>query len=424
MFSRDTEKWIREIRDLSIPLNRSDDLDVIVEAAADARVVLLGEASHGTSEYYTIRMEITKRLIRDKGFHFVAVEGDWPSCGTLNRFVKNAPGAAENVLEALGDFNRWPTWMWANREVAELAGWLRKHNSGLAGAERKVGFYGLDVYSLWESMEEVIRHLEQTGAEELKIAKEAFACFDPFSRDPQTYGVSAAFFSDSCEEEVVKLLSELRANRKRAGENEEAELHDEVNALVAVNAERYYRAMVRGGPESWNIRDEHMVEALNLVRAFYGSEAKAVVWEHNTHIGDARATDMAEDGMVNVGQLMREQLGREHVFAVGFGSHRGTVIAAREWGGAIERMDVPPAIPGSWEDLMHRAGEGDKILMLREHGDRFAETVGHRAIGVVYHPRRERGNYVPSRMSERYDAFVYVDTSKALDPLQVEVVHV
>lgn len=424
MFHSDADKLIGQIRERSIPLNGPDDLDAIVEAAADARVVLLGEASHGTSEYYTLRMEITKRLIRDKGFHFVAVEGDWPSCGTLNRYVKNDPGAAGSVREALGDFNRWPTWMWANREVMELADWLRKHNDELSQSGSKVGFYGLDVYSLWESMEEVIRHLERTGAAELQTAKEAFACFDPFSRDPQTYGVSAAFFSDTCEEEVVKLLSELRAKRKRAEEDAEAALHDEVNALVAVNAERYYRSMVRGGPESWNIRDEHMVEALNRVRAFYGPDSKAIVWEHNTHIGDARATDMAEEGMVNVGQLVREQLGRDRAFAVGFGSNRGTVIAAREWGGEIERMDVPQAIEGSWEDLMHRAGREDKILMLREHEDLFAETIGHRAIGVVYHPRRERGNYVPSSMSSRYDAFVYVDVTKALEPLQVEILHV
>jgi erythromycin esterase-like protein len=417
------ESLIEQIRTRSIRLSGADDLRALVEEAGDADVVLLGEASHGTSEFYTLRAELTKRLIREKGFRFVAVEGDWPSCYTLNRYVKQYSQAASGVREAMRDFNRWPTWMWANREIVELTEWLREYNAGPDGPRSKIGFYGLDVYSLWESMQEVIRHLGETDSPELETAKRAFECFDPYGRDPQTYGVSAAFLSESCEEEVVRLLTELQAKRKRADGDDEAALSDELNALVAVHAERYYRAMVRGGPDSWNIRDRHMVDALNRISAFHGKGSKAIVWEHNTHIGDARATDMTDEGMVNVGQLVREQLGMERVYAIGFGTHRGTVIAAGEWGGSIETMTVPPAIPGSWEDLLHRAGDHDQILLLRGAPDDFKQTLGHRAIGVVYHPRRERGNYVPTQLGMRYDAFVFVEQTRALEPLHQPVLY-
>jgi erythromycin esterase-like protein len=418
------EAIVEQIRKRAIRLDNSDDLDVMVRAIGDADLVLLGEASHGTSEFYTLRAELSKRLIREKGFSFIAVEGDWPSCYALNRYIKGYEGAAETPRDALRDFNRWPTWMWANREVTDLAQWLHEYNGQTREDGRTVGFYGLDVYSLWESMDEIIRHLEKTGARELEAAKEAFACFDPYSRDPQTYGVSAAFLSEGCEEEVLQLLRDLQAKRKRDDRDSEAALSDELNALVAVNAERYYRSMVRGGNDSWNVRDRHMVEALHRITTFHGTGAKAIVWEHNTHIGDARATDMAAEDMVNVGQLVREQYGIDRVYAVGFGTNRGTVIAAREWGGAIERMTVPIARTDSWEDLMHRANEHDQMLLFDRDNEAFDQVVGHRAIGVVYHPERERGNYVPSRMARRYDAFVYVEESNAVDPLVQEILHV
>lgn len=300
------------------------------------------------------------------------------------------------------DFRRWPTWMWSNEETAKLAEWLKEYNANLAD-DKKVGFYGLDMYSLWESMEEVIRYLEQAGLQdELEIAKEAFACFEPHARDAQSYGMSAAFFSEDCEAEVVKLLNEMQAARKSYDGDREASLSAELNALVAVNGEKYYRSMVRGGPESWNIRDEHMVEALNKLMAFHGPKAKAIVWEHNTHIGDARATDMAEDGMINVGQLVREQHEPSEVYAIGFSTHRGTVMAGREWGSAMEVMDVPSAMKNSWEDLMHQAGEYDQIVLFRDSHPLFEKIVGHRAIGVIYHPKHERGNYVPTVMPKRY----------------------
>lgn len=414
----DQQYVIQQIQDNSLPLNQEESLDRLIEAIGDADCVLLGESSHGTSEFYTIRAELSKRLIKEKGFSFIAVEGDWPSCYELNRYIKRYPGT-QSIGEAMQSFNRWPTWMWANSETAQFMDWLREFNSENCQTKEKIGFYGLDVYSLWESMEEIVNHLEKIGSKDVNIAKEAFSCFEPFSRSAQTYGVSAAFLSEDCENEVVELLETLRVNRKDYGDEEEA-INLEMNALVAVNAERYYRSMVRGGPESWNIRDEHMVQVLNRLKRFHGPNAKAIVWEHNTHIGDARATDMAKEGMLNVGQLVREQYGPEKVFAVGFGTHRGTVIAARGWAEEMEKMPVPRALPGSWEDLMHRAGSKNQVLIFDQTNDAFKQVFGHRAIGVVYHPEYERGNYVPSVMSDRYDAFIYVDDTHALEPLAIE----
>lgn len=417
-----TQTIIEQIKQHAIRLESTRDLGALIEQAGEARYVLLGEASHGTSEFYTWRTEISKRLIEEKGFSFIAVEGDWPSCYEVNRYIKQYGETASPLRNVMETFRRWPTWMWANQEVMTLANWLKKHNASLPD-DQKAGFYGLDVYSLWESMEEILAYLKKTNAPELEIARRAFSCFEPFQRDAQTYGASAAFLSEGCENEVLDLLSALQNKRKTYENDSESTLSAEINALVTANAEKYYRSMVRGGPDSWNIRDHHMVETLNRLLAFHGPEAKAIIWEHNTHIGDARATDMPDEGLVNVGQLVREQHGEEHVFAVGFGTHRGTVIAAKQWGDPLQIMTVPPAQAGSWEDLIHRAGTEDKLLLLRDSHPCFRETAGHRAIGVVYQPQYERfGNYVPTSLSHRYDAFIYLDETRALHPLTLSEV--
>nr|WP_275983816.1 erythromycin esterase family protein [Paenibacillus hamazuiensis] len=392
-----------------------------MEAIGEAKYVLLGEASHGTSEFYKVRAKLTQRLIKEKGFSFIAVEGDWPPCYSVNGYIKReGPSAEAESAKALlsEQYRRWPAWMWANEEIAALAEWLREENSSRPDG-RKVGFYGLDVYSLWESMDEIIRYLEKEGSEDLQKAKMAFECFEPYRRDEQSYGISAAFLRDTCEEDVIGLLKAMQDKRKAAqpGEKEDA-LSAELNALVAVNAEKYYRAMVQGGPQSWNVRDRHMAEVLEKLMQFHGPDAKAIVWEHNTHVGDARFTDMKEDGMVNIGQLVREK--SDSVFIVGFGTYQGTVIAGKEWGAPHEVINVPESQPGSWEDLMHRAGQGDRLLLFTRGASSpiYRTVLGHRAIGVVYRPEHERwGNYVPTSLSQRYDAFIFIDRTHALNPL-------
>lgn len=403
------------------PLRSDADLDPILDAIGERRIVLLGEASHGTSEYYTWRRRISQRLITEKSFSFIAVEGDWPDCYTLNRYAKGFADAGTSAREVAHAFDRWPTWMWANEEVIDLIEWLRTYNEQRP-LDQRVGFYGLDVYSLWESMEAVVRYLDRVDPGAASKARRAYACFDPYHQDVQAYARATALVPTSCEREAVSALVELR--RKAAEYREDgrdAYFNAEQNALVARNAERYYRAMVMDGPDSWNLRDTHMVETLDRLLQHHGAAAKAIVWEHNTHVGDARATDMARTGLVNVGQLTREEWDGE-VYIVGFSSYEGSVIAGEEWGAPMQRMRVPEAARGSWEAALHEAGAHDMLLVMKdlENDEDAPKTRGHRAIGVVYDPDWERaGNYVPTRMTERYDALLYIDKSHALHPLHM-----
>ena len=432
-----SEALVARIAAIARPLEQPTDLDPLIERIGDARFVLLGEASHGTSEYYTWRASLSERLIREKGFSFVAVEGDWPHCYQVNRYIKNAPDSGESAQAVLQAFDRWPTWMWANREVVRFVEWLRRYNDGAETgtplpAERKAGFYGLDVYSLWDSMQAVVSYLEQVDPEAVSTARRAYSCFDPYGQDEQEYARATLYIPKGCEDAAITMLTELYSKAPRyEEEGREAFFNAEQNALVARNAERYYRTMVRGGPYSWNVRDTHMTDTLDRLMEFHGSEAKAIVWEHNTHIGDARATDMARDGMVNVGQLVRERHGGEGVVLVGFGSYQGSVIAADAWGAPMERKPVPEALQDSYEDLMHRAGDAsgirNQLLLLPDEGAGPDEAAlwsasrGHRAIGVVYKPAFERhGNYVPTVLPRRYDAFMFVDQTTALHPLHLE----
>ncbi|MGK7378861.1 erythromycin esterase family protein [Planococcus sp. 1R117A] len=402
------------------PFDPNEDLSPIIEAIGDAKIVMLGEASHGTSEFYTVRAELSKRLIQEKGFSIIAVEGDWPSAQQVNRYIKGYGNTGKTPHEVLQAFTRWPTWMWANEEIADFIDWLKEHN---AQSAHKTGFYGIDIYSLWESMDEVVHYLTHTNPAggDLELAKKAFSCFEPFNREPEGYAISSANFSTVCIDEVTKLLSSIRANEEHYRDKQESDLNLEINALVTKNAEDYYRAMVKSGEVSWNIRDEHMVEAINEVRDYHGKDAKIIIWEHNTHIGDARATDMRNDGMLNVGQVLREQNRPEDVFAVGFGTYEGTVIASEAWGVPYKVMDVPPARLNSWEEILHRTGAHNKYLIFDANNfSLFDRWTGHRAIGVVYNPKYEaRGNYVPSRIPSRYDAFIFIDQTKALTPLEV-----
>ena len=418
-----TSSLIKAIQDYSIPFKNNDDLTVILESVGDSNIVLLGEASHGTSEFYSIRAEITKRLIEEKGFSLIAVEGDWPPSRQINKYIKGYEDTKMTTKEALKAFNRWPTWMWANEDVVDLVDWLKKHNEQ-QNTSQKVGFYGIDLYSLFESIEEVVTYLtnaDPTG-EDYKLAKIVADCFEGYNHSTEHYSMATAHFSESCTAQVEALLSSIRKNEQLYPNEFEQRLNLKMNALVSHNAEKYYRTSFKSDASSWNVRDEHMVEAINEIRKFHGENAKIIIWEHNTHIGDARATTMKDHGMVNVGQLIREQNKKEDVYAIGFGTHRGTVIAGDQWAAPFEIMNVPPAKKDSWENALHEAGAFNKLLIFNEENrDTFARWFGHRAIGVVYHPQYEaQGNYVPSIISERYDAFVFIDETKALTPLRFE----
>lgn len=415
---------VRRVGDLGLPLHEPVDLEPLLKRIGDARFVLLGEASHGTHEYYTWRAEISKRLITEKGFSFIAAEGDWPDCYRVNQYVKGFDDGGDTARDVLHAFSRWPTWMWANEEVVDFAEWLRHHNDGEPG-DRRVGFYGLDVYSLWDSLHEVMGYLRRARPDALSAARQALRCFEPYGEDVQEYARSTLWVPEGCQDEAVRLLNELRSKAIRHdGDGRDGHFVAEQNALVVRSAEAYYRAMVRGGPDSWNVRDRHMAETLDRLMSHHGPGAKAIVWEHNSHIGDARHTDMADDGMVNVGQLVRESHAADGVVLVGFGSHRGGVIAGREWEAPMERTPMPPARDDSWEDVLHRAFDGgDRLLIFEGVDDREMMTSrGHRAIGVVYRPRYEAyANYVPTVLPKRYDAFLYIDQSRPLRPLHVAV---
>lgn len=402
------------------PLENAKDLDPLLERIGDSRYVLLGEATHGTHEYYTWRAEISKRLITEKGFSFVAVEGDWPDCFKINRWVKGLLDSDTGIKDVLKEFKRWPTWMWANWEIAAFARWMKKHNSNLDQTE-KVGFYGLDVYSLWESMETIVKYLDKEDPETAVLARRAADCFEPYKKN-DSYVSAYRGLNQKCRNEVVQLLTEVRQRTEQYEQEPEAGLNAELNSLVMKNAEKYYEAMAQFDNSSWNVRDTHMVETLNTLMDYHGDDAKVIVWEHNTHIGDARATDMAAHGMHNVGQLVRQQHKKDGVVLVGFGSYQGSVIAGEFWGAKMEKMELPKAIEGSVEHLLHNHGAENKLMIFDDDSPLkklFKDRIGHRAVGVVYDPYNERGNYVPSKLSQRYDALLYIDKTKGLHPLHL-----
>ena len=414
------------------------DLNALLECIGDARYVLLGEALHGTSEFYMWRAEITKRLVSEKGFSFIAVEGDWPDCYRVNRYAKGMRNSGSSAYEVLHAFSRWPTWMWANMEIVDLIEWLKSHNNNVIEREdKKVGFYGIDVYSLWESLDAVIQYLKKNYPDAMKSAIEAYRCFEPYGRDVEDYARATAFIPESCEDEVAEMLMEIRHKAGREDDDgrfkadgREAHFNAEQNAVVAKNAELYYRTMMKGGAASWNVRDHHMMNTLERLMKFHGSDAKSIVWAHNTHIGDARATDMARAKMVNLGQLAREQAGRESVVLVGFGTYKGSVIASKAWGEPMERMQVPSAIDGSWDSFLHSLDDNsagpNKLLTFNDidkmKASSLYESKGQRAIGVVYNPSYEKyGNYVETILPIRYDAFLFIDETHALNPLHMPI---
>ncbi|RNI28779.1 erythromycin esterase family protein [Rufibacter latericius] len=397
------------------PLENMGDLDLLMNEIGNSQYVLIGEASHGTSEFYTWRANLSKRLIQEKGFTLIAVEGDWPAAYSLNQYIQGQGSGTGQ--QAVASFQRWPTWMWANQEVATFSDWLREHNQTLT-QNQKVGFYGMDVYSLWESLDEIRTYMETADPAIAQLTRDAQTCLAPYNRDEQLYAQATAQGA-SCSGQLQKLLEAVQAFKARQPANDEAAFNAEQNALVAVNAERYYFQMVRSGTGSWNVRDRHMQETVNRLVAHKGNGAKIIIWAHNTHVGDARYTDMANSGMVNIGQLLREEHAQQGVYLVGFGSYQGQVVASNMWGGATRVMNVPAAMNNSWEDILHRHSPGNKLLLMRELRDipEAMQRRGHRAIGVEYNPVSEAGNYVPTVLPQRYDAFLFIDQTTALNPL-------
>jgi erythromycin esterase-like protein len=406
-----------------------DDYDRLLALVGDARFVLIGEASHGTHEFYRTRAEITQRLIQDKGFSAVAVEADWPDAYRVNRYVRGV-GDDPTANESLADFRRFPTWMWRNADVLDFVGWLRDHNDLQRTYDGKAGFYGLDLYSLYRSIEVVLAYLDKVDPEAARRARYRYSCFEDFDEDSQQYGYAAGFgLSASCEREAIEQLVELQRTAAEYARRDGQLADDEAffvaqNARVVANAERYYRTMFGGRVSSWNLRDRHMVETLHELDAHLsrgGRPAKIVVWEHNSHLGDARATEMSARGELNVGQLVREQYGRDAVL-VGFTTYDGTVTAANDWDAPAERKNVRPALAGSYEALFHATSLPSFEIDLR--GNRFAaqqllEPRLERAIGVIYRPDTERvSHYIYARLPEQFDAIIHFDHSRAVEPLE------
>jgi erythromycin esterase-like protein/predicted phosphoribosyltransferase len=404
------------------------DYQILLDRLAGARVVLIGEASHGTHEFYAERAELTKRLIQEKGFSAVAVEADWPDAYRVNRFVRGQTTDAEAV-EALRGFARFPAWMWRNADVLDFVGWLREHNDGLPASAVKTGFYGLDLYSLYTSMQSVVDYLERVDPDAARRARERYACFEQTGDDGQQYGFAAGLgLTASCEQEVVNQLRDLRrhaaefAGASPLGEDEY--FYAERNAEVAKNAEEYYRSMFRGRVSSWNLRDRHMMETLDALMVHLERTAgtsKVVVWAHNSHLGDARATEMGEAGELNLGQLVREKHGAEAAL-IGLTTFDGTVTAASTWGGPAERKGVRPALGRSYEALFHAVGQPRFMVMLKDDNDavRGLDTPRlERAIGVLYLPQTERvSHYFQAKLPQQFDAIIHIDRTRALEPLE------
>jgi erythromycin esterase-like protein len=399
----------------------------LFESIEDADVVLIGEATHGTEEFYRIRAELTKALIVREGFNVVAAEADWPDAYRVNRWVRHASGEPD-AESALGDFTRFPRWMWRNTVVTEFITWLRQHNASREGSQQ-TGFYGLDLYSLQSSMAAVLEYLDKVDPSAATRARYRYACFEHYGEEPQAYGYAAAFdMTKSCEDEVVAQLVELRRRATDYANRDGRIAADdyffaEQNAHLVQNAEQYYRAMFVGRPDSWNLRDTHMDQTLDALMqhaARTAGRARAVVWAHNSHIGDARATDMASMRQLNLGQLVRQRIAHR-ARLLGFTTNTGTVTAASNWDEPAKLMRVRPARGDSYERWFHDVGIARFALLLDDHGVREALRSPRleRAIGVIYRPDTERvSHYFPARIADQFDAVIHIDETHAVQPLE------
>jgi erythromycin esterase-like protein len=412
------------IRTTLTPIADVEDCQVAVDFVGDADLALLGEASHGTHEFYASRANITKQLILQSGFRGVVVEADWPDAYRVNRYVRHE-GKDASAVEALDDFQRFPSWMWRNTDVVAFVEWLREHNEGLP-PEEQAGFYGMDLYALHSSMRAVLEYLQKADPEAAARARDRYACFDRYGEDPQAYAYVETFGLESCEDAVVEVMTALRRGAAELASESaiqrDAYFFAEQNARLVKSAEEYYRTMFRGGAQSWNLRDQHMAGTIQALRTHLSDDrapAKLAVWAHNSHLGDARATEMAQRGELNVGQLMRERFPGKTAL-IGYTTAHGTVTAASDWGDPLEIKRVRPALPDSYEHLFHELAVPRFFLPIRDGRHLMMKPRLERAIGVIYRPETERqSHYFHASLSSQFDAVLHFDHTSAVRPLEL-----
>lgn len=423
--TRDTDKKLRSaIADHCEPFQsiESADLGPLLDRIGNADIVLIGEASHGTSEFYRMRSRITAELISKKNFNFVAIEGDWPDAARIDHYVRHFDYPPSEWTA----FARFPTWMWRNNEVREFIDWLRIDNAEMPIDER-VAFHGLDLYSLYSSIRSILEYLDEVDPDAAALARQRYGCLTPWQTDPATYGRAAIAGSyRSCENDVVNMLIELSGKHRQYAEHDGERFLDAVqNARLVANAERYYRIMYYGSRESWNLRDTYMFETLKLLRGFHQPKNKAIVWAHNSHIGNATATEMSMRGEINIGHLCREEFG-DRVYSIGFGTDSGTVAAASDWDGPMEIKKVVPSMRGSYEKLFHDVGLPGFFLGLRRAvspflNEELSKPRIERAIGVIYRPETElASHYFQAVLPQQFDEYVWIDETQAVQPFDTD----
>lgn len=415
------EPLVASIADAAEPFDEIEtaDLAPLLRRIGDARVVLLGEASHGSSEFYRMREKISRELILKKGFSFIAIEGDWPDAAHIDHYVRHR----EYPPSEWTAFARFPVWMWRNTDVRAFVVWLRSHNVGLKPGAR-VAFHGLDLYSLYDSIRFVLAYLDKVDPAAAEIARERYGCLTPWQSDPATYGRAALNEKyPICEDDVAGALKDLLAKRQAyAGHDGERFLDAVQNARLVANAERYYRIMYYGSRASWNLRDQHMFETLKTLLAHHGPHSKGIVWAHNSHIGDASATEMSARGETNIGEQCRKEFG-DGCYSVGFGTDHGTVAAASNWDSAMEIKAVRPATKHSYEKLCHDTGLPRFMLPLRDrnsaHGRGLLKPRLERAIGVIYRPESElASHYFEAALPRQFDEYIWFDETRAVTPIE------
>jgi len=414
----------RQIADACEPFQMLDtaNLEPLLERIGDAQVVLIGEASHGTSEFYRLRARISRELIDKKNFRFIAIEGDWPDAARIDHFVRHFEYPPSEWIA----FARFPTWMWRNVEAREFVDWLRLHNAELRADER-VAFHGLDLYSLYSSIRSVLKYLDEVDPETANLARERYACLTPWQPDPANYGRAALSGTyPSCENEVVQILIELSQKQRKYAEHDGERFLDAMqNARLVANAERYYRTMYYGSRKSWNLRDSYMFDTFLTLRSYHAPDNKAVIWAHNSHVGNAAATEMSARGEHNIGQLCRQEFA-DAAYLIGFGTHTGTVAAASDWDGPMQIKNVVPSRQGSYEKLFHDVGLPGFLLGLRHLAsgslrNALARERLQRAIGVIYRPEAElASHYFSASLPRQFDEYIWIDKTQAVQPIETE----